>query len=105
MRVIDGDTVELSIDLGCRVHTRQIARLYGINAPEVRGASVLDGERTKRRLIELIHGAGDTLFCRTHLDKDDKYGRLLVNLYHNEKSRTSFNDVLVNEGLARCYIP
>ena len=34
-RVIDGDTVELNVDLGMSVSVKETFRLYGINAPEI----------------------------------------------------------------------
>lgn len=104
-RVIDGDTLELDIDLGCRVHTRQIVRLLAVNAPEIRGVTAEAGEQAKRRLLELLRGAGEFLCCRTHLDRKDKYGRLLVNLYASEQTETTLNEVLVREGLAAAYVP
>jgi len=104
IRIIDGDTVELDIDLGLHVHIRRVCRLLGINAPEIKGPSVAEGERTKRRLVELIDQAGELLCCRTTLDRGDKYGRLLVQLYPHAGECKSFNDVLVDEDLAVAYM-
>lgn len=104
IRTIDGDTVELDIDLGLHVHVRRIVRLRGINAPEIRGETREDGERTKRRLVELIDQAAEDLCCITHLDKSDKYGRLLVALYPHATAVVSFNDTLVRERLAVPYM-
>lgn len=100
IRVIDGDTVELQVDLGLHTFVRTHARLLGINAPEVHGPSLPEGERTKRRLAELIDQAEDDLCCRTYLDKGDKYGRLLIKIYLHESDPLSINDRLVSEGLA-----
>jgi micrococcal nuclease len=38
MRVVDGDTLHLDVDLGCDVHTLMTVRLDGIDAPEMRTA-------------------------------------------------------------------
>ena len=53
-RVIDGDTVELSIDLGFRLSVREIIRLEGIDAPETRGPEREKGALAKDRMSHLI---------------------------------------------------
>lgn len=103
LRTIDGDTAILDIDLGLHVHIQRTARLLGINAPEIKGATREAGERSKRRLAELIDSAGDELCCRTELDHSDRWGRILVVLYPHRAAVTSFNDILINERLAVPY--
>jgi micrococcal nuclease len=100
IRILDGDTVELDVDLGCWVHVHRICRLLGINAPEVKGATLAEGIRTKRRLEQLVLGWG--LRVRTQIDKGDKYGRLLVTIWRvdEDPSARSVNDTLLAEGLA-----
>ena len=74
VRVIDGDTVELAIDLGNRVTWQENFRLNGIDTPE-RGQPG-------------FHAATDALFAflqngiaRVETFKPDKYGRWLVDIY------------------------
>lgn len=75
VRAIDGDTAVLDIDLGLHVHTTRIVRLLGIDAPEILGTSKEKGEASKYALASLLsHGP---LRITTHLDKNDKYGRVL----------------------------
>lgn len=105
VRVLDGDTVKLDIDLGFGIWARKIVRLLGINAPEIRGETREAGEKTKRRLVELIDQADDDLHCRTFLDRADKYGRPLVQLFPHADTDTTFNERLVMEGLATVYVP
>ncbi|MFM9961466.1 MAG: thermonuclease family protein [Planctomycetaceae bacterium] len=90
----------MQVDLGLHTFVRTHARLLGINTPEIHGETLAAGERSKRRLAELIDQAGDDLACRTKLDKDDKYGRLLVTLYPHQEAEISFNEILVKEQLA-----
>jgi len=85
-RVVDGDTVILDIDLGFGVWKRgESFRLYGINAPEMRGASKVAGQAAKTYLMALLmHQLEHTepLLVRTHkADKQDKYGRYLATLW------------------------
>ena len=90
-RVIDGDTVDGSIDLGFGVFLTQRVRLLGIDAPETclqksiknkeeRIAEKARGLKAKQRLKEIIkEGAKqpEGLFIHTFLDKKGKYGRVL----------------------------
>lgn len=74
LRVIDGDTVEMSIDAGFRVNYRDSFRLLRINAPE---RYVEGGLEAKQHLEALL--AGGVVLVETV--KRDKYGRWLVEIY------------------------
>ena len=82
--VIDGDTVDLLIDLGFGVHVRERCRLYGIDAPEMPTEA---GKAAKAHLESLIGAATGELFVATRKmtrkpkEKTDKYGRYLAVLY------------------------
>ena len=76
VRVLDGDTVELRIDLGNRCWWQEHFRLYGIDTPEIHGETKEAGEAAASRLRELL--AGGVLLAETL--KPDKYGRTLVRL-------------------------
>jgi micrococcal nuclease len=81
IRVVDGDTVELMIDLGFSQFTRQTMRLYGIDAPEMR---TKEGKAAKAWLedalmpLEAIYVQTIQLSTKA---KRDKYGRFLAVLY------------------------
>ena len=83
-QVIDGDTVDLLIDLGFGVHVRERCRLYGIDAPEMPSEA---GKAAKAYLELLIRAATGELFVATRKmarrpkEKTDKYGRYLAVLY------------------------
>ena len=83
-QVIDGDTVDLLIDLGFGVHVRERCRLYGIDAPEMPTEA---GKAAKAYLESLIGAATGELFVATRKmtrkpkEKTDKYGRYLAVLY------------------------
>ena len=86
IEVIDGDTVDLLIDLGFGVHVKERCRLYGIDAPEMPTES---GRNAKSRLESLIGAATGDLYVATRKmtrkpkEKTDKYGRYLAVLYDN----------------------
>ena len=82
--VIDGDTVDLMIDLGFGVHVKERCRLYGIDAPEMPSDA---GKIAKAYLESLLNAATGELFVATRKmtrkpkEKTDKYGRYLAVLY------------------------
>ena len=99
-KVIDGDTVKADIDLGFSVILKdQSFRLYGINAPEMKGESKPRGEKSKEWLSNLL--LGKKVKIKTHKDKKEKYGRILVEIFLDE---VCVNEMLVKEGLAEEYI-
>lgn len=81
VRVVDGDTVILDIDLGCHVWLHdQRCRLLGINAPESHTETKEAGNAATAWLRELLADAKE-LLIRTHVDKSDSFGRILVELW------------------------
>lgn len=92
-KIVDGDTVYVSLDLGIEISVNLKLRLYGINAPEKRGASRGAGIMalnhlkhllTKHRLNpdDKIYEAdvGQKILIKTRKDKQGKYGRYLAEL-------------------------
>ena len=83
IEVIDGDTVDLLIDLGFGVHAKERCRLYGIDAPEM----PTEAGRAAKAYLESLLGASSELFVATRKmtrkpkEKTDKYGRYLAVLY------------------------
>jgi len=79
--IYDGDTVRLDIDCGFGIwKCNTVCRLWGINAPEMRGPSKVNGTLSRDRLREMLFGSDD-LWVRTHRDKTGKYGRYLVEIF------------------------
>lgn len=77
LRVIDGDTFDMQIDLGFRITTYQRLRLYGIDTPEVRGKEKEEGLKVKEYVKNLIEGK--EVIVETY--KIGKYGRYIVSVY------------------------
>lgn len=98
--IIDGDTIDVSIDLGFSIQHIVRVRLYGINAPETRTKDKKEKElgiKATNRLVELIEGKLVTI--KTHKE-GDKYGRYLAEVFLNEHN---INKILLTEGLAKEY--
>ena len=95
MRVVDGDTVDVDIDLGFGVWLRkQRIRLYGIDTPESRTSDKVEkvyGNAAKDFLIKWT-GAGE-LRIKTHKDAKGKFGRILGELWTFD---TNINQTLVD---------
>lgn len=95
LKVIDGDTVDLTIDLGFHITTTIRTRLLGINAPEV---STAEGRDARDKLRANLTGS---VIASTYKDPGDKYGRWLAKLQH-----PTMGDVaqwMLSQGLARSY--
>lgn len=73
MRVVDGDTVDVQVDMGLGIHKIERVRLLGVWAKE---RNENGGPEATRKLAELLQ-CSTTLILRTNADKRDKYGRLL----------------------------
>lgn len=95
-KVIDGDTVDLIVDLGFHVSVAIRTRLLGIDAPEV---STAEGKVARDRLrAELPFGL--TVALHTEKDPGDKYGRWLAQIIGPNGDVAQW---MVAEGLARPY--
>jgi len=101
VRVVDGDTVDLDIDLGFHIHTHERVRLTGINTPELH--SPLETERVKAKAAAefLTTLLGGELVVKTSRDSQEKYGRFLARLYST--SGVCANDEMVKSGHAVAY--
>lgn len=81
IRVVDGDTVDLIIDLGFDTSRKERFRLYGIDAPEMR---TKEGKAAKAWLEDAIRPPEPIYVQTIQLStkaKRDKYGRFLAVLY------------------------
>ena len=78
--IYDADTVTLDIDVGFNTTRRESVRLYGIDAPEVRGDERPDGIRARDWLRGKLP-AGTKVVVRSIKDRTGKYGRYLAVLW------------------------
>lgn len=98
VKVIDGDTVDLDVDLGFSIRQTDRFRLTGIDAPEKNTEA---GMVTKQWLENTLP-PGKEVVIATSKDKKEKYGRYLAVIYTKE-FETSVNGVLIQNGLAKAY--
>ncbi len=98
-RVVDGDTVDVTLDLGFDILYNNRIRLLGIDAPESRTRDLEEkalGLAAKDRVKELCP-VGSTVILRTTKDGKGKFGRILGEIFVEEQS---VNKLLVEEGHA-----
>ena len=109
LKIVDGDTVDVSIDLGFGVVlANQRVRLYGIDTPESRTRDLEEKKCGKlaAKYIQDHIKVGSTFTLRTHLDGKGKYGRILGELvcFVPEFDREmSLNDTMIIKKLAVKY--
>ena len=100
VRIIDGDSVVVDLDLGFGIWLRkQHIRLYGLDAPEIRGEERPDGLVAKS-FVETFLPIGTEVIIKTYKDKKGKYGRWLGEIFHGD---VSLNETLLENGLAEPY--
>tara|TARA_Y100001938_G_scaffold1706_1_gene2106 strand:- start:446 stop:856 length:411 start_codon:yes stop_codon:yes gene_type:complete len=105
-KVLDGDTIDVTIDLGFDLYKKERVRVAGVDTPEKRTRDLeekalgIDATNwLKEKLTETIKG-DDELTIRTELKGGvGKYGRLLGWLYVGE-STISLNEQMIEEGYA-----
>lgn len=97
-RVIDGDTVELTIDMGNRTYWKEHFRLYGIDTPETKKTTKQKGIEATEHLRLLLSAGIDRI--RTY--KPDKFGRTLVRIWA-QQSDDDVATLLINAGMGREY--
>ena len=97
----DGDTCTLDIDLGMGIHRiGTTVRLFGINAPELRGEEREAGIRSRDWLLARIR-PGDEVMIHTQKDENGKYGRLLAEIYRVcNRGWCNVNQELIDSGMA-----
>jgi len=106
VKVIDGDTVDVDIDLGFGICMKdERVRIMGIDTPESRTRDKVEdlfGEAAKARVKELLTGdvVLKTQIARNGEDMKGKFGRILGDFKIGEKMLT---DILIEEGHAVAY--
>ena len=98
-RVVDGDTMDVTLDLGFDILYNNRIRLYGINTPESRTRDLEEkklGLAAKDRVKELCP-VGSSVIIKTTKEGRGKYGRILGEIFVGEMN---INQQLVAEGHA-----
>jgi micrococcal nuclease len=104
--VVDGDTIDVLIDLGFDILFASRVRLAGIDTPESRTSDKAEkvlGLEAKEYLKKHLKDAKSVVLRTEKMDSSEKYGRILGWVYVNGESE-SLNNKMINDGYAWGYL-
>ena len=108
-KVIDGDTIDVEIDLGFDLKKTERVRVAGVDTPEKRTRDLeekvlgLDATAWLNEKLKSTVAGEDDLIIRTEIKGGvGKYGRLLGWLYIGDQAQ-SINEMMIDEGYAWAY--
>jgi micrococcal nuclease len=104
--VVDGDTIDVLIDLGFDILFASRVRLAGIDTPESRTKDLKEkalGLESKEYLKKHLKDAKSVVIKTEKMDSSEKYGRILGWVYVNGDTE-SINDKMINDGYAWGYM-
>ena len=104
--VVDGDTIDVLIDLGFDILFQSRVRLAGIDTPESRTKDLNEkslGLESKEYLKKHLKDAKSVVIKTEKMDSSEKYGRILGWVYINGDTE-SINDKMINDGYAWGYM-
>ena len=106
---MDGDTIDVTIDLGFDLYKKERVRVAGVDTPEKRTRNLeekelgIDATNWLKKELEDVLAGDDELIVRTELHGGvGKYGRLLGWLYVGDEE-LSLNEQMINQGYAHAY--
>lgn len=98
IKVVDGDTIDVIIDVGFDMYRKERVRINRVDTPESR----TNNEQEKLLGIEAKNFISQWLINQNQLKiktfKDDKYGRILGEIYGDNGD--CLNDILIRDGYA-----
>jgi micrococcal nuclease len=104
--VVDGDTIDVLIDLGFDILFQSRVRLAGIDTPESRTKDLKEkalGLESKEYLKKHLKDAKSVVIKTEKMNSTEKFGRILGWLYINGDTE-SINDKMINDGYAWGYM-
>ena len=104
--IVDGDTIDVLIDLGFDILFQSRVRLAGIDTPESRTKDLAEkalGLEAKEYLKKNLKDAKSVVSKTEKMDSSEKYGRILGWVYINGDTE-SLNDKMINDGYAWGYL-
>lgn len=105
-KIVDGDTIDVDIDLGFDISFTSRVRLAGIDTPESRTTDKIEkslGLEAKAFLKSAIDSAKTVVIKTEKMDSSEKYGRILGWVYL-DGAETSINEEMIKAGHAWGYL-
>lgn len=106
LNVVDGDTIDVDIDLGFDISLSKRVRMAGIDTPESRTSDKFEkslGLEAKEYLKKHLKDAKDILIKTELPDSSEKYGRILGWVYIDGATK-SINEIMIEDGYAWGYM-
>ena len=106
LNVVDGDTIDVDIDLGFDISLAKRVRMAGIDTPESRTTDKFEktlGLEAKEYLKKNLKDAKEVVIKTELPDSSEKYGRILGWVYVDGNT-VSINDMMINDGYAWGYM-
>lgn len=105
IHVVDGDTIDVVLDLGKRTYAEDRLRFLNVNAPERKGATLAAGNASRDYVAAWLFvmpdaDRGNEWPLRVQTFKDDEFGRYLA-LVWRVRDGACLNDDLIRDGMAR----
>jgi len=107
IRVVDGDTIDVMVDLGFKTYRAERLRLARVDAPEIRGKEKEKGLKVKEFVENILK---DYPFVIVRTEKTGKYGRYIAEVYIPEMKgdgtyslKRSLSNLLLETGRAKLY--
>jgi micrococcal nuclease len=104
--VVDGDTIDVLIDLGFDILFQSRVRLAGIDTPESRTKDLKEkalGLESKEYLKKALKDAKSVVIKTEKMNSSEKFGRILGWVYVDGDT-VSLNDMMINDGYAWGYM-
>jgi micrococcal nuclease len=104
--IVDGDTIDVLIDLGFDILFASRVRLAGIDTPESRTKDLAEkalGLESKEYLKKALKDAKSVVIKTEKMNSTEKFGRVLGWVYINGDT-VSLNDMMINDGYAWGYL-
>lgn len=99
LKVIDGDTIDVGIDLGFGITRQERVRLAGVDTAEMNSKELAERVKAEEARLTVVHwiNANPTVYLRT-VKPREKYGRYLAEVF--SLSGESLGQMLLDKGLA-----
>jgi micrococcal nuclease len=105
-KIVDGDTIDVVIDLGFDISFTTRVRLAGIDTPESRTRDLAEkalGLESKKYLADRLKNANNIVIKTEKINSTEKFGRVLGWLYVNSEEG-SLNAEMISKGYAWAYL-
>lgn len=101
-RVVDGDTIEMDVDLGFKIFAVIMLRIAGVDTPEMNSSDMEERIKAKDATLFTQMIVGSMSECLISVSGKGKYGRWIGDVYLNEEANhETLSEALIQNGKGR----